>query len=465
MALPPKIGVASIVQTASTALRPSIGAPVIARPAAPPTWLAVGRSRPRYFDGRFLAASDLARDQSYFAARQLDALRAVGPGVIHGLVPSAASDSALALTAGSAITETGALVIVRQDLELPLFDLAETQRLDQVFGLLQTPRDLPRRRTGVFVLLARPVEYTGDPIGLYPSGLEARREPEDGDVIEAVALSLAPCHDAAADATGPGSGARSALARRIFLDGVALAAPADAVPLGVVQLDRGFVRWVDAWLVRRELGATHTGVAGHVRAPRAVAEAQIQQYRAQLAAIAADRAAHGKPAAYAAREELRALPPAGDFPIATLALASETERFFPPAMSVALQVVPDDEIATVLDEAIALPPIDLAAPDDALAATPVAVLIAAPRAKVESLPPELRSFALRSTAVAPGLRRVRGILDIGLARFAMLPLIDDRGTRLAAALGPVTSAYYARLRRAVGATGDGIVAIERQLIS
>lgn len=458
MAAPPKLGVPSVVRP----LLPVVPgpAPILPTGEGRAAGLSVGRSRPRYFDGRFLAANDLDRDQRYFASRQAEQLRAVGPGVIHGLEVSAASDSALAVTAGAAITAAGELVVVRTALELPLFDLAETQRLDQAFGLLATPRDLPRRRTGVFVLLARPVEYTGDPVGLYPAGLEARRQPEDGDVIEAVALTLAPCHDAAADAVGR---ERSALARRIFLDGVALALPDDAVPLAVVRLERGFVRWVDAWLVRRELGTAHTGVAGFARAPRAIAEAQVQQYRAQLAAIAADRAAAGKPVAHAAREELAALPPAGDFPVAALSLPDQTERFFPQAMPVSLQVVPDDEIASMLDEAIALPPIDLASADGALAATPVAVLIAAPRATVESLPPELRGFALRSTAVSPGLRRTRGALDPRIARFAAVSLVDDRGTRLAGALGAVSAAYYARLRRAVGATGDGIVAIERQL--
>src|SRR5215218_6561845 len=43
------------------------------------------RRRPLYFDGRFLAARDLTREQAYFLTRQADLGRAGGAGVVHGL--------------------------------------------------------------------------------------------------------------------------------------------------------------------------------------------------------------------------------------------------------------------------------------------------------------------------------------------------------------------------------------------
>src|SRR5690349_14444128 len=43
------------------------------------------RSRSHYFDGRFLAARDLTREQNYFLTRQADLSRARGIGVIAGL--------------------------------------------------------------------------------------------------------------------------------------------------------------------------------------------------------------------------------------------------------------------------------------------------------------------------------------------------------------------------------------------
>ena len=44
------------------------------------------RERPRYFDGRFLAARDLVRDQQYFLTREADLGQAAGSGVALGLV-------------------------------------------------------------------------------------------------------------------------------------------------------------------------------------------------------------------------------------------------------------------------------------------------------------------------------------------------------------------------------------------
>ena len=43
------------------------------------------RSRPYWFDGRFLAARDLQREQDYFLQRQADLGQAAGFSVIHGL--------------------------------------------------------------------------------------------------------------------------------------------------------------------------------------------------------------------------------------------------------------------------------------------------------------------------------------------------------------------------------------------
>ena len=44
------------------------------------------RTRPLWFDGRFLAATDLEREQDYFLQRQADLGQAAGFGVIHGLM-------------------------------------------------------------------------------------------------------------------------------------------------------------------------------------------------------------------------------------------------------------------------------------------------------------------------------------------------------------------------------------------
>src|SRR6185436_9610994 len=123
--------------------------------------------------------------------------------------------------------------------------------------LSRTPRELARRGTGIFALLARPIEYTANPIGFYPASIEERRVPQDGEIIEAVAFSLVPYHDAAIDVEPARQ--RAALARRLFVEGATRGMPVEAVPLALMQLERGFVRWADPWLVRREIGDAYDG--------------------------------------------------------------------------------------------------------------------------------------------------------------------------------------------------------------
>src|SRR5688500_10347614 len=55
------------------------------------------RWRPRWFDGRFLAAADLQGEQNYFLIRQADLARAGGSGVISGLMVSETADATSAV--------------------------------------------------------------------------------------------------------------------------------------------------------------------------------------------------------------------------------------------------------------------------------------------------------------------------------------------------------------------------------
>src|SRR3954454_5590478 len=82
------------------------------------------RERPRYFDGRFLAARDLIRDQRYFLTREADLGRAAGSGVANGLFVSAGdTPQSLEVTAGQGITPAGELVLLPGTLHLNLADI------------------------------------------------------------------------------------------------------------------------------------------------------------------------------------------------------------------------------------------------------------------------------------------------------------------------------------------------------
>src|SRR5262245_16161211 len=71
------------------------------------------RRRPLYFDGRFLAARDLTREQDYFLTREADLGRNGGSGVVHGLfVSRGAGPAELAVAAGHGFTPTGEPVVL-----------------------------------------------------------------------------------------------------------------------------------------------------------------------------------------------------------------------------------------------------------------------------------------------------------------------------------------------------------------
>src|SRR3954462_2894216 len=74
------------------------------------------RQRPRYFDGRFLAARDLTRDQLYFLSRQADLGRAGGTGIVSGLMVTQIDGTRMQVSAGHGVTPAGELVSLGADL-------------------------------------------------------------------------------------------------------------------------------------------------------------------------------------------------------------------------------------------------------------------------------------------------------------------------------------------------------------
>src|SRR5436190_9548794 len=71
------------------------------------------RRRPLYFDGRFLAARDLVREQDYFLQRQADLARTAGFGIVRGLQVGRAvqnqqlTTDGLRIAAGHGVTPSG----------------------------------------------------------------------------------------------------------------------------------------------------------------------------------------------------------------------------------------------------------------------------------------------------------------------------------------------------------------------
>ncbi len=172
--------------------------------------------------------------------------------------------------------------------------------------------------------------------------------------------------------------------------------PQDALPLAMVAMERGSVRWVDVAMVRRETGAdTPLSVSMGAR-PRALAEAYVLQYRRHLADVLSERARAGQPAAFAAAQYFGALPAAGQMPAAAIlpdALGFR-QLWFPPALDVTVSFVPADEIAVIVEESLAMPPIDFSADPAELDATSVVVLAPVSRQRLQKFLAALQSATI-----------------------------------------------------------------------
>jgi hypothetical protein len=135
--------------------------------------------------------------------------------------------------------------------------------------------------------------------------------------------------------------------------------------------------WIDEAMVRRELGADRGVLPGLGFAPRGLRLAHLMQHQTHLADVVTLMNGRSFPAA----SQFPALPPAGPLPPNVINPADFTQGYFPAPVDVDFTVVPEDELPALVEEALALPPIDFSAPNEVLDST--AVVIVAPVARNE----------------------------------------------------------------------------------
>ncbi len=372
------------------------------------------RRRPHYFDGRFLAAKDLIREQKYFLTRQADLGRAMGSGVVRGLMVGAgATGSSIMIQSGHGVTPGGESVVLSKNMTIDVADVVDIQNLDRAFGLHRIPRTPSRNLTGLFILAIRPVEYTANPIASYPTTITGKRTIEDGDVVEAAAITLFP-YTGGDD--GPDMG-RAAAAREIFVEGRDPGAPDGLLPLAMVALNRGVVQWIDPFMVRREVGAEHGDVLGLGFAPRASREAHLLQYDQHLDQIMEMRGG----AKFAASDYFQALPPAGRAPVSAIDPKTFSQIYFPPEIDVELSVIPEDETPVMLEESLLLPPIDLTLDGEALESTSIVMMVPVGRNKMPYWREVLKGSTRSLQKAAPGLVAKRKPIEaLRLLKFPMI---------------------------------------------
>jgi hypothetical protein len=371
------------------------------------------RSRPHYFDGRLLTGKDLTRDQDYARQRQSDMARAAGFGVVEGLGVSRTDlpegGEALVIKPGHGLTPSGELVVIERELSVRIADLPAVRELDSRFGIRIEAAQPIGKRQGLFIVALRAVEFTANPVTAYPTSITGARGLQDGDIIEATAVTLTPYP------TPQGAVSlddmRGAAARDIFTGAARQGLLQDALPIAMLALEYGAIRWLDVHMVRRETGADTPLQVSIGGPPRAQAEAHMLQYAGHLATVMA--LAPSKLAGISAVNHFSALPAAGQLPLAAVTIDAFgfLQSFFPPGVQTDFSFVPADELATLVEESLALPPLDLTASTEELQGTGVVILmpvqreqLAAIRAALPAeapLPPERPLLA--SAGKAPGI--------------------------------------------------------------
>jgi hypothetical protein len=376
-----------------------------------------GRRRPFYFDGRFLTASDLIADQNYIRARQSDLAQAIGSGVIRGLMVSLGGDIVtnnpeLVVDPGLGLTPAGDLVRLAVSVPLHLNDIPESQIIDAQLGVKLLANAAVGNRTGLYVLALRSIEFSANPVPAYPTSLDGVRSVHDGDIIEATAITLIPYPDRAGSEDADDKRAR--VAREIFFEGQRPGALQEALPLALLYINNGRLVWLDVFMVRREVGAEPTIAAGLKQRPRALLEAWFKQHLDHVDDIDAKAMSEGFPAT----RYFDVLPPVGLMPAAGLHFESLTpgrltllQAFFPPLVDCEFAFVPGDEIATLVDGALGLPPIDLTASDEDLDQLSVLILAPVTRSRLAQLKRDLDTITRVVRPAAPGMLSKRLPLD------------------------------------------------------
>lgn len=324
------------------------------------------RTLPLWFDGRYLTARDLNRQQNYMLARHATLGRAIGHGVIEGLkvtlqdAGDASTQSRLTIAPGQGIAFDGAHIILPEEMVLNLADLAVQAALNARLGLSETPSAPSHSRSGLYVLSLRAVEYTANQTTAYPTHVTGERTSHMGDRVEAVAATLTPY--TAFDVSLDSAEARAAAAQRIFGSGAIDGVPGHALPLAMLSLRYGVVEWIDTHLVRRELVASRRDFLGLGLDAQQLRLAHYRQYRDALSDVMKIYADNALPARFPAEQHFRILPAAGPLPADTIDAAGQAQVFFPGEVEVELSLIPEDELPALIEESFELPPIDLTLP-------------------------------------------------------------------------------------------------------
>lgn len=336
------------------------------------------RRRALYSVDRFLTARDLTRGQQYTLLRQADLAQLSGGGVVHGLeVATDATGRRLTIAPGMGVARSGESIALRDPVTMVVARLRVLEGRSIATALV-AEGGASRPVTGLFMLVARPVEHARNPTATFPTGIASQIQLADTELVEGTWFTLTPLPSAGQkDAVARG---RARLAREVFVGGFDPTLLTDGLPLAIAGIVDGRVQWIDADMATRDVGAD--AVVSFGLQTRKTRLAYQAQYGRHLDEEVARRRNAGLPDGLPAIEAFDALPPVGPLPRGAVVVTPTEVRqsFFPREIYVELAIMPQDELASLLTEGLVRAPIDLQAGAAALEGVPVLVVVPVPRA-------------------------------------------------------------------------------------
>lgn len=309
-------------------------------------------SRTHYYDGRLLKASDLTRDQFYLDERLNEVGRVLGQGVVRGLQVKLNPDGGLDIQAGLAIAPSGRVLELEQKIE----------RLNLTDDALINSRN-PNHRALAAGLYALVIRYAQKGVGsaeVFPKDLESKRGFYFNAYEEGVEFALQklaqplPSEQLQQMLSDEFSlYARAQLVRPLLVNnpGQPVGLDENSVALGLLAVERGVPRWFDQGLLRRPF-----------RSAQAQNYLQIDLYNHYdelLRALLEQRQPLPNRDQFLAARYFSVLPPVGAIPKGALDPVNGYQHFFPAGYEVSISPLREDDVAAVVQQSMALEPIDL----------------------------------------------------------------------------------------------------------
>jgi hypothetical protein len=195
--------------------------------------------------------------------------------------------------------------------------------------------------------------------------------------------------------------------------------PASVLPLAMLAIQNNTIVWIDEPMVRRELGADRADLPGLGFSPRALRLAHFLQHQRHLADVMSVVGTRPFPAA----SRFPALPPAGRLPLGVINPADFTQTYFPAEIDCDFSIIPEDELPALIEDALALPPIDLTLPAEALDSSAVAILAPVPRNEWRAVTARLTTRLRPIRPAAPNLVAQRKPLELLLRLRPLVPIL------------------------------------------